>query len=206
MPRQPPRIEYEGAIYPVMNRGDRREEIVRNDEDRESFIATLGEACEKCGWEVHAWCLMENHFHLVVETPNGNLVAGMKWFLGAYTIRFNRRHRVRGHLFAGRYKSLLVDDEEAQYLRTVCDYVYLNPVRAGLLKEGERMETYPWSSYGAYLKAPDQRQNWLRVDRVLGEHGIGGDNAQGRMEVGRRMEELRVEGRDEAQNEEIRRG
>ena len=105
MPRQP-RIEYEGAIYHVMN----REDIVRGDEDRELFVQTLGETCGKCGWEVHAWCLMRNHFHLAVETPLGNLVAGMKWFLGTYTIRFNARHRLRGHLFSGRYKSLIVDD------------------------------------------------------------------------------------------------
>jgi len=88
MPRQA-RIEYEGAIYHVMNRGDRREDIVDGDADRELFVLTLGEACAKCGWEVHAWRLMRNHFHLAVETPLGNLVAGMKWFLGAYTIRYN---------------------------------------------------------------------------------------------------------------------
>ena len=82
MPRQL-RLEYEGAIYHVMNRGDRRERIVGSDDDRESFVATLAEASTRCGWEVHAWCLMGNHFHLVVETPLGNLVAGMKWFLGA---------------------------------------------------------------------------------------------------------------------------
>lgn len=111
MPRQP-RIEYEGAIYHVMNRGDRREEIVQGDEDREWFVKTLAEACERCQWQVHAWTLMGNHFHLVVETPLGNLVAGMKWFLGAYTIRFNARHRVHGHLFAGRYKSLIVGESD----------------------------------------------------------------------------------------------
>jgi putative transposase len=101
VPRQA-RIEYEGAIYYVMNRGDRRENIVHADEDRKLFVKTLGEACAKCGWEVHAWCLMDNHFHLVVETPQGNLVAGMKGFLGTFTIRFNARHRLKGHLFAGR--------------------------------------------------------------------------------------------------------
>ena len=95
MPRQP-RVEYEGAIYHVMNRGDRREDIVHGDEDRRLFVKTLAEACVRCGWEVPAWCLMGNHFHLVVETPLGNLVAGMKWFLGAYTIRYNARHQLRG--------------------------------------------------------------------------------------------------------------
>lgn len=92
-----------------MSRGDRREEIFRDDLDRKSFLQALGAACEKTGWQVHAYCLMGNHFHLVVETPRANLVEGMKWLLGTYTMRFNRRHKLSGHLFAGRYKSLLVD-------------------------------------------------------------------------------------------------
>ena len=103
------RIEYPGAVYHVMNRGDRREAIFLNEKDRELFLETLGEACAKTGWEVHAFCLMGNHFHLVMETPRANLVAGMKWFLGTYTSRFNRRHRLFGHLFSGRYKALIVD-------------------------------------------------------------------------------------------------
>jgi putative transposase len=106
MPRQL-RIQYEGAIYHRLNRGDRREEIFRDDWDRRSLLQTLGAACEKTGWEVHAYCLMGNHFHLVFETPRANLTAGMKWLLGTYTMRFNRRHELSGHLFAGRYKLLL---------------------------------------------------------------------------------------------------
>src|ERR1043166_5772249 len=106
MPRKL-RVEYPGAIYHVMNRGDRREPVFRDDEDRERFLETLGEACLKTGWKVHAYCLMLNHFHLVIETPQGNLVAGMKWFLGVYTSGFNRRHKLFGHLFSGRYKSLI---------------------------------------------------------------------------------------------------
>ncbi|HTI99378.1 MAG TPA: transposase, partial [Dongiaceae bacterium] len=90
-----------GAIYHVLNRGDRREAIFRDDTDQECFLATLGAACGKTGWQVHALCLMPNHFYLVVETARGNLVAGMKWFLGTYTSRFNRRHQVFGHLFSG---------------------------------------------------------------------------------------------------------
>ena len=92
------RVEYAGAMYHLMNRGDRREAIFRDDEDRRRFLDTLGEACAKTGWHAHALCLLSNHFHLVVETPKANLVAGMKWFLGAYTSRINRRHR----LFASR--------------------------------------------------------------------------------------------------------
>ena len=87
------RVEYPGAIYHLMNRGDRRESIFKDDEDRQRFLVTLAEACGKTGWEVHAYCLMPNHFHLVVETPRGNLVAEMKSFLGTYTGCFNRRHK-----------------------------------------------------------------------------------------------------------------
>lgn len=126
-------MEYAGAIYHVMNRGDRREPIFHDDADRQRFVITLGEACAKTDWQVHAYCLMNNHFHLVVETPNANLVAGMRWFLSTYTARFNRRHKQFGHLFSGRYKSLIVDGSGSGYLRTVCDYVHLNPERAKLL-------------------------------------------------------------------------
>ena len=98
--------------------------------------STLGEACGKTGWQVHALCLMPNHFHLVVETPQANLVAGMKWLLGTYTGRFNRRHKLFGHLFSGRYKALIVDGSGNGYLKTVCDYVHLNPARAKLLHAG----------------------------------------------------------------------
>ena len=142
------RIQYPGAIYHVMNRGDRRQDIVRTDDDRELFVRTLGEACAKTDWQVHAWGLMRNHFHLVVETPKPNLVEGMKWFLGVYTARFNRRHKFFGHLFSGRYKSLFVDGSGNGYLKSVCDYVHLNPARAGLLRPRQALREYRWSSYG----------------------------------------------------------
>src|SRR5579863_4573256 len=129
MPRKL-RVEYHGAMYHVMSRGDRREDIFLNDVDRHDFLKTLAEACQKSGWQVHAYCLMRNHFHLVLETPQANLVAGMKWLLGVYTKRCNLRHKTCGHLFAGRSKSLLVDGSGNGYLRTVCDYVHLNPARA----------------------------------------------------------------------------
>src|SRR5688572_20357053 len=94
------RVEYPGAIYHVLSRGDRRENIFLSDDDRLLFLRTLEETCEKTGWFVLAYCLMRNHFHLVIETPRANLVAGMKWFLGTYTARFNRRHKQFGHLFS----------------------------------------------------------------------------------------------------------
>jgi putative transposase len=156
------RVQYPGAIYHVMNRGDHREPIFRSIQDRDLFLKTLGQACEKTDWHVHAWCLMRNHFHLVVETPCANLVPGMKWLLGTYTMRFNRQHKLFGHLFSGRYKALLVDGSGNGYLKTVCDYVHLNPARG---------------------KLP-----WLRVDRLLGEHGISKDTPAGREQFERRME------------------
>src|SRR5439155_14992333 len=123
----------------------RREPIFGDDADRKRFLETLGEACVKTDWQIHAYCLMPNHFHLVVETRNANLVAGMKWFLGTYTSRFNRRHKLFGHLFGGRYKSLIVDGSGNGYLRTVCDYVHLNPARAKLLTPEQSLRAYPWS-------------------------------------------------------------
>jgi len=189
---RPIRIQFSGAMYHLMSRGDRLEPIFRVDEDRELFIKTLGEACGKAGWEVHAYCLMTNHFHLVIETPQPTLVSGMKWMLGTYTQRFNARHRERGHLFAGRYKSLLVDESDDFYLRVVCNYVHLNPVRAGLVKKEERLESYRWSSYPEYLKTPRKRPSWIRVDRLLGDLG-NEDSAPGRRQYAKFLEERRQE-------------
>jgi hypothetical protein len=111
--------------------------------------------------------------HLVVETPRANLVPGMKWLLGTYTMRLNRRHKLTGYLFAGRYKSLLIDETKPNYLRAVCNYVHLNPVRAKLLPRQEQLEKYVWSSYPSYLRSARQRETWLRCDRLIGEHGLG---------------------------------
>ena len=177
----------------------------KDDEDRQGFIATLREACAKTGWQVHALCLMPNHFHLVVETPRGNLVAGMKWFLGAYTGRFNRRHKLFGHLFSGRYKALIVDGSGNGYLKTVCDYVHLNPARARLLAPEQRLREYGWSSWPEYLKRPSQRWSWLRVDRVLGEYRIPKDSAAGRRQLEAVLEQRRA-GQTGADYKAVRRG
>ncbi len=142
----------------------------------------------------------------MVETPNANLVAGMKWFLSVYTLRFNPRHKRFGHVFSGRYKALIVDGSGSGYLRTVCDYVHLNPVRAGLLKPKERLLEYPWSSFGLYLAGPAHRPAWLRVDRLLGEHGIQRDDASGRERFERRMEQRRAEASGGEEWKAIRRG
>ena len=202
------RVEYEGAIYHLINRGDRREEIFRDDQDRRRFLETLAEVCQKTDWEVHAYCLMGNHFHLVVETPRPNLCAGMHWLLGTYTTRFNCRHRVTGHVFSGRYKSLLVDGASHGYLKTVCDYVHLNPVRGRLLRPEQLLREYRWSSYPQYLQTPRQRPDWLRVDRLFGEWGIQGESLAGRRRFEAAMEERKAQ---ETQTEdtvwkELRRG
>jgi REP element-mobilizing transposase RayT len=204
MPR-PLRVEFAGAIYHLMSRGDHREAIFLDDEDRQTFLRTLGEACEKTGWRVHAYCLMGNHFHLVTETPQPNLVAGMKWFLGTYTGRFNRRHHCFGHLLSGRYKSVVVDERTPGYLRAACDYVHLNPVRAGLVPADARLSAYPWSSYPLYVSRR-HRPPWLRADRLLGEHGIQEDSAKGRSEFQRRMEQRRREGESPETLASLRRG
>ena len=188
---RPLRVEYEGAIYHVMNRGDRREAIFRDDADRTLFLDTLTATCMRSGWQVHAYCLMSNHFHLVVETPRANLVAGMKWLLGTYTMRFNRRHKLAGHLFGGRYKAQLIDETDSFYLRTAIDYVHLNPVRAGLVQASEKIESYAWSSYRLYLAAPRRRPPWLRVDRLFGEHGLTREGLASRREFSRRLEAQR---------------
>ncbi len=199
------RVEYPGAIYHVMSRGDRRELIFHDDADRRHFIDTLAAACAKTGWRAHAFVLMPNHFHLVVETPQPNLVAGMKWLLGAYTGRFNRRHKLSGHLFAGRYKALIVDGSGNGYLKSVCDYVHLNPARARLVAANQPLRSFPWGSWPAYLLAPSKRPAWLRVDRVLGEWAIPQDSAAGRRQLERALE-ARRQTQDGEEFKRIRRG
>jgi len=205
---RPLRIEYPGAIYHVLSRGDRREAIFRTDADRKLFLELLARTCQRTGWHIHAYCLMGNHFHLVVETPRGNLSAGMQWLLSSYTQQFNRRHRLWGHLFGGRYKALLVDARRGGggYLRQVCDYVHLNPVRAGLLSDREKVHRYRWSSCGHYLQSKKKRPFWLRADRLMEEHGLLSESACNRREFSRRMESLRQEANAPQSLLPIRRG
>jgi len=172
MPRKP-RIEYAGAYYHVMSRGDHGYAIVKDDKDRERFVKTLADVCGRTGWLVHAYVLMDNHYHLLVQTPEANLVTGMKWLQGTFTIRSNVRHHEHGHLFQGRYKALIMDATEDGYVRRVSTYIHLNPVRAGLVvgKPGA-LRYYRWSSYPIYLAASESRPAWLTTGRVLGSLGV----------------------------------
>jgi putative transposase len=191
-------------MYHVMSRGDQRDDIFLVDIDRHDFIKTLAEACQKTGWQVHAYCLMRNHYHLVLETPNANLVSGMAWLQSTYTIRLNNRHRLTGHVLSGRYKAQMVDGSGNGYLRAVCDYVHLNPIRAKLLAPEDRLLAYPWSSFPLYLSAAEHRPRWLRADRLLGEHGIQHDTPAGRQQFERQLERRRLEEVNEEALEEFR--
>ncbi|MEJ2696952.1 MAG: transposase [Candidatus Sulfobium sp.] len=139
---RPLRIEYDGALYHVTSRGNERKRIFRDDEDRAAFLDTLLKVNERYNWMCHAYCLMNNHYHLIIETPDGNLSQGMRQLNGVYTQLFNRRHHRVGHLFQGRFKTILIEKEG--YLLEVSRYVVLNPVRA---KAVERPEHWKWSSY-----------------------------------------------------------
>ena len=162
---RPLRLEYAGALYHVTSRGDRREEIYRDDSDRWQWLEVLGSVCDRFNWVVHAYCQMTNHYHLLVETVDGNLSRGMRQLNGYYTQCFNRRHGLVGHLYQGRYKAILVQKEA--YLLEVSRYVVLNPVRANRVKHpGE----WPWSSFPAMVgqtKAP----KWQDTDWLLGPFG-----------------------------------
>ena len=165
---RPIRFQYPGAIYHVMARGDGGRTVFETDDDRKSFVFRLGQVCGSHGWRVHAWVLMDNHFHLLLETPQANLVTGMQWLMGTYSQGWNRARLRRGHVFQGRYKSVPVTgtDADAYYFRIVADYIHLNPARAGLAggKRGP-LTGYKWSSLPAYMKGngPD----WLVMERVL---------------------------------------
>lgn len=160
---RPFRIEFTGAVYHVTSRGNARKKIFLDDSDREIFLATLGWVVERFGWLCHAYCLMDNHFHLLIETPKPNLSTGMRQLNGVYTQRFNRLHKRVGHLFQGRFKAILV--EKDNYLLELSRYIVLNPVRARMVIS---VDQYPWSSYLATVgdaPIPDR----LTIDWLLSQ-------------------------------------
>ncbi len=193
------RIEYPGAFYHVMARGNRRENIFFDDADRRFFLKALGEACGMTGWRVHAWVLMGNHYHLLVETPEPNLVAGMQWLQNTYTRRFNTRHHLWGRLFGDRYKAVPVEGS-GYYYETLLDYIHLNPVRAGLVKweTGIGLLEFPWSSVaGGYALPAGKRARWFAGEEGLRALGYA-DTAKGRREWVDRLERRAAE--EQAEN------
>lgn len=160
---RPIRIEFPDALYHVTARGDRREAIFDDDQDRRMFLATLEQVIDRFNWVCHAWCLMDNHYHLLIQTPDGNLSKGMRQLNGVYTQASNRRHRRVGHLFQGRFKAILVDGDA--YLLELTRYVVLNPVRAGMV--GNPAD-WPWSSYRASAGL-EPAAPWLAVDGLLAQ-------------------------------------
>jgi putative transposase len=164
---RPLRIEYPGAVYHITSRGDRREPIAKDDFDRATFLTILAQAFDR--FDAHAWayCLMGNHYHLVIRTRQANLSRLMRHINGVYTQSFNRRHQLSGHLFQGRYKAILVDSES--YLLEVCRYVDLNPVRAHMV---DRPDAYAWSSYRA-LSGIAQTPQWLDAESVYAQLAPG---------------------------------
>jgi putative transposase len=174
------RIEYPGAVYHVVARGNQKQRICVEDGDRKLWRATLGDACERTGWRVHAWVLMDNHYHLLLETPEANLVNGMKWLQGTYTQRYNARHRQCGHLFQGRYRAIPVAADDAEYLPVVSTYIHLNPARARLIRVGEqKLWEYRWSSYPAFVHRGEVAPEWLVTQRVLASLGFRPGDSKG---------------------------
>jgi putative transposase len=162
---RPLRLEFVGAVYHLTSRGNARQRIFLNDADRELFLGTLAHVVSRYSWICHAYCLMANHYHLLIETPKANLSIGMRQLNGIYTQSFNRRHRRVGHLFQGRFKAILVEKES--YLLELCRYIVLNPVR---VKGGSNPAAWKWSSYratGGLVAVP----KFLRTDWLLEQFG-----------------------------------
>lgn len=158
---RPLRIEFSGAVYHVTSRGDGREDIYAGEEDRKIWLETLGQVCERFNWAIHAYCQMGNHYHLLVQTPDGNLAKGMRQLNGVYTQRFNQLHNRVGHVFQGRYKAILVQREA--YLLELSRYVVLNPVRARMARTAR---DWVWSNYRATAgMAP--APVWLDTEWIL---------------------------------------
>jgi len=157
------RIEYVGALYHVLSIGNERKEIFNGNEDRKVFLEALAQMSNRFDVEVHAYVLMGNHYHLLLRTKRANLSKAMQWFGVTYTRRFNLRNARIGHLFQGRFKSILVENES--YLLRLSCYIHRNPLRAGMV---HRLVDYVWSSYPAYAYGKNY-PNWLETDLILSQ-------------------------------------
>jgi len=162
---RPLRVEYPGAFYHVINRGNAGEDIFINERDREKFLEYLEKAIERFDIKIHTYCLMTTHYHLLVETPQPNLSQAIKWINVSYAGYFNRKRQRRGHLFHGRFKSILVDADG--YLKQLSRYIHLNPMRAKMV---EKLSSYPWSSYPVFI-GKKTAPNWLETDWLLSLFG-----------------------------------
>ena len=160
---RPLRIEYPGAVYHITSRGNEKKPVFKDDRDRDNFLRTFQRVNIRYNWLCHAYCLMDNHYHLLIETPDGNLSLGMRQLNGVYTQLFNNRHQRAGHLFQGRFKGILIQKDS--HLLEVCRYVVLNPVRARMV---ERPEQWKWSSYRA-TAGKEEPLPCLTTDWVLGQ-------------------------------------
>jgi putative transposase len=162
---RPLRIEFAGALYHVTSRGNARQNIYLNNADRGSWLAVFAKVCERFNWVCYSYCLMNNHYHLFIETPEGNLSQGMRQLNGVYTQRFNRFHNRVGHLYQGRYKAILVQKEA--YLLELSRYIVLNPVRARMVNAPQE---WPWSNYRATIGLASV-EDWLNTTWVLAAFG-----------------------------------
>lgn len=181
---RPLRIEFPGATYHVTTGGNARKAVFRDDADRNLFLEALGEVIARFGWLCHAYCLMDQRYHLLIETPRGNLSPGMRQLNGVYTQRFNRRHGHGGHIFQGRFKAILI--ERKRYLLELARDIVLNPVRAKMVKNPGR---YRWSSYQATVGTVASPA-WLSTDWILGQF------AKSRAVAQRRYADFVAQGRD----------
>lgn len=168
---RPLRIQFEGAVYHITSRGNARQDIFLDDQDRTAFLEVLAESVLRYGWICHGYCLMSNHFHLLIETPSPNLSRGMQFLNGVYTQKFNRHHKRFGHVLQGRYKAIFVEKES--HLLEVARYIVLNPVRAKMVRSAK---DWPWSSYDAtsgQVVAPE----FLTTDWILAQFDSGRERA-----------------------------
>ncbi len=158
---RPLRLEFAGALYHVTSRGNERKPIYLDEADFDGFLSILGDVCERYNWVIHSFCLMSNHYHLLVETPDANLSKGMRQLNGVYTQWFNRSHQRVGHLFQGRYKAILVDKDA--YLLELNRYIVLNPIRAKMV---DSLSDWPWSSWH-FTMGQAHVPAWLEIDKML---------------------------------------